>query len=105
MYVGNEDRTTQTLISYVGPTSAEHTAYLAASIRFADNFDLSALPKSLRAHRLMTVRCTPRNDNEKNEAGIKRLRRILKALEGTPVKVIMPYTNSITEQEFFALAA
>lgn len=104
MYVGNEDTSAQTLITYVGPTSAEHSSYMAATILFAKNFDVASLPKSVRAHRLMTVRCTPTSGNEKNEAGIKRLRRILKALEGTTVKVIMPYSNSITEDEFFARA-
>jgi hypothetical protein len=50
----------------------------------------------------MTIECTPTAANPKNEAGIKRLRRILKSLEGCKVKVLMPYANSITEAEFFA---
>jgi hypothetical protein len=50
----------------------------------------------------MTITCTPTAKNAKNETGIKRLRRILKALEGRNVKVVMPYANSITEDEFFA---
>jgi len=103
MYVGNEDTATQTLITYVG-NLAGHSSYTAAKILFADNFDMASLPKSVRAHRLMTVNCTPTKGNEKNESGIKRLRRILKALEGTPVKVLMSSANSITEEEFFALA-
>jgi hypothetical protein len=105
MYVGNENTATQTLITYVGPASAKDTGYLAATILFAESFDLSALPKSLRARRMMKVVCTPTSANEKNEEGIKRLRRILRALEGTPVKVIMPYGNSISEEDFFARAA
>ncbi len=105
MYIGNKDTTTQTLIIYVGQTNAGHSSYTAAQIRFADNFDMASLPKSVRAHRLMTVNCTPTKGNEKNESGIKRLRRILKALEGTPVEVLMPHINSITENEFFARAA
>ena len=105
MYVGNEDTKTQTLIAYVGKTSPEQHNYTAAQIRFADDFDISSLPKIVRAYRSMTINCTPRNGNEKNEAGIKRLRRILKALEGTKVKIITPYGNSITEEEFFVRCA
>ena len=105
MYIGSENTDTQTIIQYVGPKDASHTDYLAAMIYFSADFDLSALPKSVRAYRMMTVRCTPSASNEKNEAGIKRLRRILKALEGTPVKVTAPYSNSISEEEFFARAA
>ena len=100
-----EDNTTQTLITYVGKASPEHSSYTAATIMFAEDFDMASLPKSVRAHRLMTINCTPRAGNKKNEAGIKRLRRILKALEGTKVKVIMPYGNSITEEDFFARSA
>jgi hypothetical protein len=69
---------------------------------FAEDFDMSSLPKSVRAKRRMTIDCTPREGNVKNEAGVKRLRRILKALEGTPVEINMPYSNNITEEEFFA---
>lgn len=105
MYVCKEDTKTQTLISYVGKVSPEQHSYTAATILFADDFDIASLPKSVRAHRYMTVDCTPRRGNAKNEAGVKRLRRILKALEDTKVKVITPYANSITEEEFFALCA
>ena len=102
MYVGNEDRTTTTLITYIGPTQREHNDYAAVDICFAYDFDLEGLPKSVRAYRSMTIRCTPTAGNSKNGAGIKRLRRILKALEGRKVKVLMPYATSITEDEFFA---
>ena len=102
MYVRNQDTKSQTLITYVGPSTPEHANYLAAEILFADDFDTASLPKSVRARRLMTIDCTPRADNQKNETGVKRLRSILKGLEGTKVKVITPYGNSITEEDFFA---
>lgn len=104
MYVGDEDTKTQTLITYIGPTNTDPER-LCAKILFADNFDMASLPKSVRAHRMMTVNCTPTIGNKKNEAGIKRLRRVLKALKGTPVKILMPYGNSITEADFFTRAA
>jgi len=102
MYVGNEDTKSQTLIAYVGPSTPEQANYLAAQIRFADDFDTASLPKSVRAYRRTTIDCTPRAGNQKNETGVKRLRRILKGLEGTKVKVVTPYANSITEKDFFA---
>jgi len=102
MYFGNEDRTTTTVITYIGPTDRAHTDYVAVDICFAKDFDLESLPKSVRAYSSMTIVCTPTAGNPKNEAGIKRLRRILKSLEGCKVKVLMPYANSITEAEFFA---
>jgi len=102
MWVGKEDRTTTTIITYSGPTKREHTNYAGVNISFAKDFDLESLPKSVRAHSCMRIDCTPKAENSKNETGIKRLRRILKALEGRNVKVLMPFTNSITEDEFFA---
>lgn len=104
MYVGNENTSTQTLITYVGRNDETHHKYALAEILFADNFDMTSLPKSARARRITTIHCTPREGNAKNEAGIKRLRRILKALEGHNVKVLMPYANSVTEDEFFSIA-
>ena len=105
MHVGNEDTKSQTLITYVGPSTPEQSNYLAATILFAEDFDTASLPKSARARRLMTIDCTPRADNQKNETGVKRLRSILKGLEGTKVKIITPYSNSITEEDFFARAS
>ena len=105
MWIKDADTRTTTLIEYVGPSSAEHSSYLADRILFGDNFDHNALPKSVRAAKMMTINCTPRADNVKNEAGMKRLRRILKALDGTPVLIRMPYGNSITAEEFFKRAA
>ena len=102
MYVGNEDTINQTLIAYYGPSEADHSGYAAVMILFAEQFDMASLPKSARAHRLTTINCTPRSDNAKNETGIKRLRRILKGLDGHAVKVITPYGNSLSEEEFFA---
>jgi hypothetical protein len=93
------------MIQYIGPVTAEHTNYVAVHIRFADNFDLTALPKSANARRLMRIDFTARETNAKNEAGMKRLARILKALDGTPVKVGMPYGNSITAERFRELVA
>lgn len=104
MYVGNENTTTQTLISYTAPLDGEQNKYAGVSILFADDFDMSTLPKSVRAHKLTRIHCSPSKGNVKNEAGIKRLRRILKALEGHNVKVLMPYANSVTEDDFFAFA-
>jgi hypothetical protein len=98
----NEDHTTTTLIAYIGPSQTTHVEYVAAEIYFAEDFDINSLPKSVRAYPKMTITCTPTAKNAKNETGIKRLRRILKALEGRNVKVVMPYANSITEDEFFA---
>lgn len=101
MYIGTNDTKTQTIIQFIGARTG--TAYIAAKIYFADNFDHNALPKSVCARKMMTIDCTPRKDNAKNEAGLKRLHRILAALEGTSVVVDMPYANSITKEEFFAL--
>ena len=102
MYISNEDTKTTTLISYIGPLTEDHPSYAAAKIFIAEDFDIASLPKSVRAHRLMTIDCTPRAENAKNETGIKRLRRILKALDQHKVKVITTYGNSLTEDEFFA---
>lgn len=96
------DNTNTTLIGYVGPSQPDHVEYVAVEIFFAEDFDIGSLPKSVRAHPCMTIICTPKAKNAKNETGIKRLRRILKALEGRNVEVVMPYANSITEAEFFA---
>ena len=105
MWIKDVDTTTTTLVEYIGPSAADHSSYLAAKIRFADNFDYTTLPKSVRAAQLMTINCTPKAGNTKNETGVKRLRRILKALEGTPIETRMSYSNSITEEEFFRRAA
>lgn len=105
MYIGDQDTKATTVIQYFGPVTAEHSEYTGVTILFADDFDHKALPKSVRAHKMMTIDCTPRAGNELNETGIKRLRRILAALEGTPVVRTMPYGNSITEEEFFSRAA
>jgi hypothetical protein len=102
MWVGNEDRNKTTIITYSGPTKPEHTNFAAVHITFQSDFDIESLPKSVRAYPAMTIDCTPRAKNSKNETGIKRLRRILKALEGRNVKILMPFTNSITQEEFFA---
>ena len=102
MWVGKEDRSKTTILTYCGPTKPDHTEFAAVTISFALDFDLESLPKSVRARSGMTIDCTPRAGNSKNETGIKRLRRILKALEGRNVKVLMPFTNSITQEEFFA---
>jgi hypothetical protein len=102
MWVGNEDITTTTIITYCGPTERVRNNYAAVNITFQSDFDIESLPKSVRAYPAMTIDCTPKTGNSKNETGIKRLRRILKALEGRKVKVLMPFTNSITEEEFFA---
>jgi len=93
----------QTIISYVAPKNADDNAYSAAHIKFSSEFDIDSLPKSVRASRSMKIDCTPKGDNKKNETGIKRLCRVLKALEGTPVKVEMTYGNSVTKEEFFDL--
>ena len=105
MYTKGQNTDTDTLIAYVGPSQDAHGEYLAVEILFAETFDISGLPKSVRAKRMMWINCTPRDGNAKNEAGVKRLRRILKALDGTPVKVLQCYGNSITEAEFFKRAA
>jgi len=96
------DNTNTTLFGYIGPSQPHHTEYVAVQILFAENFDIGSLPKSVRAHPCMTINFTPKEGNTKNEAGFKRLRRIMKALEGRNVEVVMPYGNSITEAEFFA---
>ena len=102
MYIGNEDTSKTTLIACVGPYNG--SAYIAAQIRFSDDFDLSVLPSSLRAHRLMTIRFSSVRGNEKNEGGMKRLKRILKVLEAYQTKIIMPYKNSITLEQLFEIA-
>lgn len=102
MMTANHDTKTTTLIAFFG--KPELNSYIGAEILFADDFDYEALPKSVRAHKMMTINCSRRAGNEKNEAGLKRLRRIQKALEGHKVEVVMCYGNSITEEEFFAIA-
>lgn len=102
MYVGTEDTSKTTLIACVGPYDG--STYIAAEILFAKDFDMSVLPASLRAHRLMTIRFSAVRGNEKNEGGMKRLKRILKVLEAHQTKVIMPYKNSITLEQLFEIA-
>jgi hypothetical protein len=96
------DNTETTLITYVGPSRPDDVEYVCVEIQFAKDFDLGSLPKSVRAHSWTTIKFTPTDKNPRNEAGIKRLRRIMKALEGRKVEVVNRYRNCITEDEFFA---
>lgn len=102
MYIKDEDTKTTTLIACVGPFDGSN--YTAAQILFAEDFDMSILPASLRARRFMTIRFSAVRGNEKNETGIKRLKRILKVLEAHQHKVIMPYQNSVTLEQLFEIA-
>lgn len=102
MYIGNEDITTTTVINYVAPTMPHHDSYAMVCITFAEDFDWASLPKSARARRITRIDFTPNDSNPKNESGIKRLRTILKALEGSKVKVLGGYSNSVTEEQFLA---
>lgn len=96
------DNTNTTLFNYIGPSQPDHGEYVAVQIRFAEDFDISTLPKSVRAYPCMSINFTPKEGNAKNETGLKRLRRIMKALEGRNVEVVKRYANSLTEEEFFA---
>lgn len=96
------DNTNTTIFGYIGASDRYHSDYVAVHIRFAKDFDISSLPKSVRAYPCMTINFTPKAGNAKNETGFKRLRRIMKALEGRNIEVVMPFANSITEAEFYA---
>lgn len=92
-----------TAMTYIGPKQEDDPNYIAVMICFADDFDFDSLPKSVRARPTMTINFTGTDKNPKNEAGLKRLNRILEALEGKPVELEFGSENNLTQEEFFDL--
>jgi hypothetical protein len=89
----------ETQVSFIAPVTPAHSNYVAVQIVFADGFNLETLPKWVRAHPMMTIDCTPREGNQKNEQGVKRLRRILEGLRGTSVYE-KKYSNTLPMEEW-----